>query len=106
MATTSKTHQHPLRTLIAFLAVTALLYVIMAIGNVWAPKLGLDLRGGTTITLTARNTTGQGQVDAAYRDRATWVRMAAMNTARSGFFSSDRTIRGYMKDVWDVAPAL
>ena len=65
MATTSKTHQHPLRTLIAFLAVTALLYVIMAIGNVWAPKLGLDLRGGTTITLTARNTTGQGQVDAA-----------------------------------------
>jgi starch phosphorylase len=48
----------------------------------------------------------QGAVDAAFRDRATWVRMAAMNTARSGFFSSDRTIRGYMKDVWDVTPAL
>ncbi len=48
----------------------------------------------------------QGAVDAAYRDTGRWARMAAMNTARSGFFSSDRTIRGYMKDVWDVKPAL
>jgi starch phosphorylase len=48
----------------------------------------------------------QGRVDAAYRDTAAWARMAAMNTAKSGFFSSDRTIRGYMKDVWDVTPAL
>jgi len=48
----------------------------------------------------------QGQVDRAYADKARWERMAALNTARSGFFSSDRTIRGYMKDVWDVVPAL
>jgi starch phosphorylase len=48
----------------------------------------------------------QGQVDAAYADRDRWVRMAAMNTARAGFFSSDRTIRGYMRDVWSVEPAL
>ncbi|NNG19071.1 protein translocase subunit SecD [Naumannella sp. ID2617S] len=32
----------------------------MAIGKIWTPKLGLDLRGGTTITLTASNTTGGG----------------------------------------------
>ena len=48
----------------------------------------------------------QGQVDRAYADRARWLRMAAMNTARSGFFSSDRTIRSYMKDIWGVTPAL
>ena len=48
----------------------------------------------------------QTQVSAAYADQGRWLRMAAMNTARSGFFSSDRTIRGYMKDVWNVIPAL
>ncbi len=48
----------------------------------------------------------QGQVDAAYADRNRWVTMAAMNTARSGFFSSDRTIKSYMKDIWSVTSAL
>jgi starch phosphorylase len=48
----------------------------------------------------------QQRVDVAYADRPTWIRMAAMNTARAGFFSSDRTIRGYMKDVWSVEAAL
>ncbi|PTE14997.1 glycogen/starch/alpha-glucan phosphorylase [Pseudogemmobacter blasticus] len=48
----------------------------------------------------------QARVSAAYADPQRWYHMAAMNTARSGFFSSDRTIRGYMKDVWDVTPAL
>jgi starch phosphorylase len=47
----------------------------------------------------------QGRADAAFADRDRWVRMAAMNTARAGFFSSDRTIRGYMRDVWSVEPA-
>ncbi|MGC3956204.1 MAG: hypothetical protein QM804_18505 [Propionicimonas sp.] len=35
----------------------------MGISGVFTPKLGLDLRGGTTITLTAANVTGQGSVD-------------------------------------------
>jgi starch phosphorylase len=48
----------------------------------------------------------QAQVDTAYADRKRWLQMAALNTARSGFFSSDRTIRGYMADVWDVKSAL
>ncbi|HSN44216.1 MAG TPA: protein translocase subunit SecD [Propionibacteriaceae bacterium] len=34
----------------------------MAVANTWTPRLGLDLRGGTTITLTARNSTGSGSV--------------------------------------------
>jgi starch phosphorylase len=48
----------------------------------------------------------QRQVDLAYADRDRWIGMAAMNTARAGFFSSDRTIRGYMAEVWDVEAAL
>lgn len=48
----------------------------------------------------------QAEVDAAYHDQPRWQRMAAMNTARAGFFSSDRTIRGYMKDIWSTESAL
>ena len=71
MATTStKTHHHPLRTLLVFGACIALLYAIMAINNIWSPKLGLDLRGGTTITLTASNTSGQGGVDKTSLEQA------------------------------------
>ena len=39
------------------------LITLLAVGSTWTPKLGLDLRGGTTVTLTARNTTGGGAVD-------------------------------------------
>ncbi len=48
----------------------------------------------------------QAAVDAAYADPGRWWPMAALNTARSGFFSSDRTIRGYMSDIWGIEPAL
>ncbi len=48
----------------------------------------------------------QSAVDKVFADRDAWVRMAAMNTARSGFFSSDRTIRSYMQDIWSIPSAL
>jgi starch phosphorylase len=48
----------------------------------------------------------QRAVDRAWGDRAGWNRMAALNTARCGFFSSDRTIRGYMQDIWGAKTLL
>ena len=44
----------------------------------------------------------QARVDAAYRDQKGWARMAMMNTACSGKFSSDRTIEEYVKDIWKL----
>lgn len=57
MATTSNT-SGATRTLIGVGVVVAMLFGLMAITGSWLPRLGLDLRGGTTITLTARTSDG------------------------------------------------
>ncbi len=44
----------------------------------------------------------QGKVDKAYRDRKRWAEMTILNTARVGKFSSDRTIRQYADEIWDL----
>ena len=46
----------------------------------------------------------QQKVDAAFRDRAHWAKMAILNTARMGKFSSDRTIAQYAKEIWKLDP--
>jgi starch phosphorylase len=48
----------------------------------------------------------QRDVAAAYRDRKRWFRSAVLNTANVGFFSSDRTIRSYDREIWHSTPAL
>jgi starch phosphorylase len=46
----------------------------------------------------------QNEVDAAWRDPARWGAMSVLNTARCGFFSSDRAIRDYAERIWKVGP--
>jgi starch phosphorylase len=44
----------------------------------------------------------QRAADALWRDRAAWWRSAILNTARVGWFSSDRAIREYASEIWRV----
>jgi starch phosphorylase len=46
----------------------------------------------------------QDLVDEAYKDTARWAKMAILNTARVGKFSSDRTISDYNNDIWKITP--
>ena len=44
----------------------------------------------------------QDRVSDAWRDKDNWNRMAVINTARSGFFSSDRSISDYCTKIWGI----
>ena len=44
----------------------------------------------------------QRRVNDDYQDRDKWLRMAVINTAKSGIFSSDRTIREYNEKIWHL----
>ena len=44
----------------------------------------------------------QERVEKAYRDETGWARMAMMNTACSGKFTSDRTIQQYVDEIWHL----
>ena len=44
----------------------------------------------------------QDQAFADYEDRAKWKRMMLTNIAKAGFFSSDRTIAEYNRDIWKL----
>jgi len=46
----------------------------------------------------------QQEAAQAYQDRERWLRMSILNTAHSGYFSSDRTIAEYNRDIWKLEP--
>ncbi|SEJ90444.1 starch phosphorylase [Variovorax sp. OK605] len=48
----------------------------------------------------------QAEVDALYRDSDAWMRMAILNVAGMGAFSSDRTIAQYAHEIWHTKPVV
>ena len=46
----------------------------------------------------------QKKVNEAYKDEEKWAKMAILNVAHSGKFSSDRTIKEYADEIWNLKP--
>ena len=46
----------------------------------------------------------QDKVSEAWADSARWTRMSMLNSANSGRFSTDRTMRDYNRDIWKLSP--
>ena len=46
----------------------------------------------------------QGRIDRRYRDQDAWARSAIANIANMGYFSSDRSIEDYAKNIWHIKP--
>ena len=48
----------------------------------------------------------QEKINDLYKDQKKWLHMAIVNIAKSGFFTTDRTMRQYNEDIWHVEPIL
>jgi starch phosphorylase len=75
--------------------------------RLFQPVIDSLLHGGDTYLLLAdfaAYVAAQERVSEAWLDYERWTRMAILNVARSGCFSSDRTIRQYAEEIWDVGP--
>jgi starch phosphorylase len=70
--------------------------VIQAVRSPWDPWLvAADFRAFVA---------AQDEAARAYADRDRWTRMSIVNTAGSGRFSTDRTIRDYNTEIWKLTP--
>lgn len=74
------------------------LYQTLLFGDYGFPDTYMVIRDFEEYTKT------QEQISVDYQDRAKWIEKAIMNTACSGFFSSDRTIDDYNKKIWHLKP--
>lgn len=44
----------------------------------------------------------KNEIFKAYEDREKWLKMSLTNISKAGFFSSDRTIADYNRDIWKL----
>ena len=67
----------------------------------------LDHQGLASARTTAAHAAGidaQQRVNELYKDVTTWTRLSILNSAASGRFSTDRTMRDYNDDIWHLDP--
>ena len=75
--------------------------------HAFEPLTSSLLQGGDPYLVLADYTEyvrAQEQVDKAFRDPKRWAKMAILNTARMGKFSTDRTISQYAEQIWKLKP--
>ena len=61
--------------------------------------VGLNFDQNTLIDLEDYIRVKENMID-AYEDRKAWSKMTLVNIAKAGYFSSDRTIADYERDIW------
>ncbi len=74
----------------------------------WVPVIDSVSRGNDYYLVNADfplYCAAQEEVSSSYKDHRGWVRKCIFSIARSGIFSSDRTILQYAKEIWDIQPA-
>ena len=49
--------------------------------------------------------TAQNRVETSFQDQRDWTRRTLLNTARMGWFSSDRSVADYARTIWDLPEA-